>query len=106
MLFFSNVYLLTISFVLDVITYIEKQIETGDIKEDTRVIREKIKVLKNIDENTKVTREVGEFLLEKVEMLTEVVLQSNDANLQVPIPGELYVIGSVLYWMWWWMQEV
>ena len=97
LLFFSNVYLLTISFVLDVITYIEKQIETGDIKEDTRVIREKIKVLKNIDENTKVTREVGEFLLEKVEMLTEVVLQSNDANLQVPIPGELYVIGSVLY---------
>ena len=65
------------------ITYIEKQIETGDIKEDTRVIREKIKVLKNIDENTRVTRELAESLNEKVEMLTEAPFRNS---------GEFYLI--------------
>lgn len=84
--------MLTVSFVLDVITYIEKQIEKGDIKEDTRVLREKIKVLKNIDENTRVTRELAESLKEKVEMLTEAVGPTNGASLQEPIFGEFYLI--------------
>ena len=61
------------------ITYIEKQIETGDIKADTGFIREKI------EEGTRV-------IMERLEMLFELLQTSIDANRHVPIPGEFYLI--------------
>ena len=54
------------------ITYIEKQIETGDIRE-------------KIEEGTRV-------ITERLEMLSELLQASIDANRHVPIPGEFYLI--------------
>lgn len=67
------------------ITYIEKQIETGDIKADTGFIREKMKRLEKIEEGTRV-------IMERLEMLFELLQTSIDANRHVPIPGEFYLI--------------
>ena len=54
------------------ITYIEKQIETGDIRE-------------KIEEGTRV-------ITERLEMLSELLQTIIDANRHVPIPGEFYLI--------------
>lgn len=57
------------------ITYIEKQIETGDIKTDTGFIREELK-------HTRV-------ILERLEMLMQRII---DVNRHVPISGEFYCL--------------